>query len=208
MNRRLVKDKIINYYTNKINLYGATYKGVDWNSLKSQQKRFEQLLKICQTSSKFSLNDLGCGYGALFEYMLKRNSNCTYIGYDLSTAMINKATERYSDYPNCKFLIGDKLIKSDYTVASGIFNVKMDINIDLWVKYVYETINLMNKASIKGFSFNALTTYNDKKLTRKDLYYLDPCEIFDYCKRKISKNVSLLHDYGLYEFTILVRKSI
>ena len=41
---------------------------------------------------------------------------------------------------------------------------------------------------------------------RPDLYYADPCELFDRCKRRYSRNVALLHDYDLYEFTILVRK--
>jgi len=41
---------------------------------------------------------------------------------------------------------------------------------------------------------------------KDDLYYADPCYFFDYCKKKFSKNIALLHDYGLYEFTILVRK--
>jgi hypothetical protein len=41
---------------------------------------------------------------------------------------------------------------------------------------------------------------------REDLFYADPCELFDYCKTRFARNVALLHDYGLYEFTILVRK--
>ena len=40
---------------------------------------------------------------------------------------------------------------------------------------------------------------------RPDLYYADPCRLFDHCKRRYSRHVALLHDYGLYEFTILVR---
>jgi hypothetical protein len=39
------------------------------------------------------------------------------------------------------------------------------------------------------------------------LYYADPRVLFDHCKTRYSKNVALLHDYGLYEFTILVRKA-
>ena len=31
---------------------------------------------------------------------------------------------------------------------------------------------------------------------------------FDFCKRNFSRNVALLHDYGLYDFTIIVRKNI
>jgi hypothetical protein len=31
--------------------------------------------------------------------------------------------------------------------------------------------------------------------------------LFDLCKRRYSRNVALLHDYEIYEFTILVRKA-
>ena len=57
----------------------------------------------------------------------------------------------------------------------------------------------------KGFAFNMLTSYSDADKMRDDLYYGDPCELFDHCKRSYSRNVALLHDYGLYEFTMLVR---
>ncbi|MBC7939785.1 MAG: class I SAM-dependent methyltransferase, partial [Chitinophagaceae bacterium] len=39
-------------------------------------------------------------------------------------------------------------------------------------------------------------------------YYPDPLDLFDVCKRRFSRNVALLHDYGLYAFTILVRKEL
>ena len=42
---------------------------------------------------------------------------------------------------------------------------------------------------------------------RDYLYYPNPCEVFDWCKRRYAKDVALLHDYGLYAFTMLVRKS-
>jgi hypothetical protein len=32
--------------------------------------------------------------------------------------------------------------------------------------------------------------------------------VFDLCKRRHSRNVALLHDYGLYAFTVLVRKDV
>ncbi|MNE88029.1 hypothetical protein D3C80_1852890 [compost metagenome] len=64
----------------------------------------------------------------------------------------------------------------------------------------------MNACSRKGFSFNCLTSYSDLEYMRDYLYYGDPCFYFDYCKRAFSGQVALLHDYGLYEFTLLVRK--
>jgi hypothetical protein len=30
--------------------------------------------------------------------------------------------------------------------------------------------------------------------------------LFDLCKRRYSKHVALYHDYGLYEFTVVVRR--
>ena len=53
--------------------------------------------------------------------------------------------------------------------------------------------------------FNALTSYSDADKRRDDLYYADPLHWFDYCKRKHSRFVTLLHYYPLYEFTVLVR---
>jgi hypothetical protein len=51
-----------------------------------------------------------------------------------------------------------------------------------------------------------LTSYSDEDKMRAHLYYTDPTWAFDLCKRRYSRHVALLHDYGLYEFTILVRK--
>ncbi len=64
------------------------------------------------------------------------------------------------------------------------------------------------KNLLKAFLFNMLTKYSEKEYMRDNLYYADPLFIFDYCKRNFSKQVALLHDYGLYEFTILVKKNI
>ena len=47
---------------------------------------------------------------------------------------------------------------------------------------------------------------SDKKFMQDNLYYADPLFIFDFCKRNFAKNISLIHDYDLYEFTILVTK--
>jgi len=68
----------------------------------------------------------------------------------------------------------------------------------------------MNSLCSKGFSFNMLTGYSDadRMAQRPDLYFGDPLFYFDYCKRNFSRNVALLHDYGLYDFTVLVRKDV
>lgn len=69
-----VLDEVRRYYSEKIVEHGPTAKGVDWNDEASQELRFDQLLKLCETARPFSLNDYGCGYGALARYLEQRRS--------------------------------------------------------------------------------------------------------------------------------------
>jgi SAM-dependent methyltransferase len=199
-------ESVRQYYTDRIETYGATPQGVDWNSLESQELRFEQLLKVCDPARSFSVNDYGCGYGALVDYMIARGYEFQYHGYDICDRMIARARVLHSALPQSDFTSDESLVAvADYTVASGIFNVKLHVDGHLWEEYVLSTLQRIAEVSKRGFSFNALTKYSDPEYMRTDLYYADPLFLFDRCKRDLSKSVTLLHDYPLYEFTILVR---
>lgn len=199
--------EVAEYYTSKLAEHGETPRGVDWNGEESQNLRFGQLSKIFDTSHRFSINDLGCGYGALLDYISSDNEAFTYSGFDVSTSMIQAAEQRYKDKPHTRFVhAGEPDQIADYGVASGIFNVRMGRSDDEWRSYIEATLKVLDRTSRVGFAFNCLTSYSDKDKMREYLYYADPCVLFDICKRHYSRNVALLHDYGLYEFTILVRK--
>ncbi len=86
-------------------------------------------------------------------------------------------------------------------MASGIFNVRLQTPEDDWKAYVLGTVDRLANLARRGFAFNCLTSYSDADRMRPDLYYADPCALFDYCKRRFARNVALLHDYDLYEFT-------
>jgi SAM-dependent methyltransferase len=197
------------YYTAKVEANGATARGVDWNSPESQILRFEQLLKVCDAQQPFSINDYGCGYGALFDYLRSRRWPCSYRGFDISIAMIEQARQLHDGSEECEFFSDEgDLPAADYTVASGIFNVKLQTSDEEWQAYMLSTVAKMADLSVRGFSFNVLTLYSDLARRRPDLHYADPLFWFDYCKRHFSRFVTLLHDYPLYEFTILVKKEI
>jgi hypothetical protein len=42
---------------------------------------------------------------------------------------------------------------------------------------------------------------------RDYLYYVASLKLFDLCKRRYSRNVALLHGYGLFAFTVVVSKA-
>jgi cyclopropane fatty-acyl-phospholipid synthase-like methyltransferase len=199
--------EVATYYSDKLAEHGETPRGVDWNGEESQAQRFAQLCKIIRTTGKFSLNDLGCGYGALYDFVVSAHEVFSYIGIDVSESMVRAAEQRYSGNQQARFVrAGEPDQVADYGVASGIFNVRLDRSDEQWQAYLKATLDVLDRTSRLGFSFNCLTSYSDPDKMRDYLYYADPCLLFDLCKRRYSRNVALLHDYGLYEFTILVRK--
>jgi len=199
--------EVAEYYTTKLAEHGETPRGVDWNGEEGQTRRFEQLCKIVDTANHFSINDLGCGYGALYDFLSSRNEGFSYLGIDVSDGMIRAAVQRYKDQLQARFVLSSEPNQvADFGVASGIFNVRMGRSDDEWRSYLEATLDVLDQTSRVGFAFNCLTSYSDKDKMRDYLYYADPCVLFDLCKRRYSRNVALLHDYDLYEFTILVRK--
>ena len=200
--------EVADYYTAKLAEHGETARGVDWNGEESQTTRFAQLCKIIDTSGPFSINDLGCGYGALYDFLAKEHAAFSYVGIDVSEGMVQAATQRYQDKAQARFILaGEPDQVADYGVASGILNVRMGRSDEEWRVYLEDTLDVLDRTSRLGFAFNCLTSYSDADKMRDYLYYADPCALFDICKRRYSRNVALLHDYKLYEFTMLVRKS-
>jgi len=201
-------DSVASYYAEKLSIHGATPSGVDWNSELGQYLRFTQLTKIIKSeNNSFSINDLGCGYGALLNYLERDYSDFEYAGIDVSPEMVEVAKQRNFNKTYANFHVGiEPTSIKDYSLASGIFSVRLDVEDKLWRDYIINTLDILDKHSKMGFAFNCLTTYSDMNRMRKDLYYADPLVLFDLCKRRYSNNVALLHDYNLYEFTILVRK--
>lgn len=204
MNEKIIEG-VSDYYSNKIRTHGNTSNGVDWNSKESQYLRFDKLSSIINSNDSKIL-DYGCGTGEFVNFLNKKGVNFLYTGYDISSDMIQLAKFEHKDH-RVSFTDNIDEMNFDYTVASGIFNVKLDLVSDSeWEKYIIETIIRINQISKFGFSFNALTKYSDKEYMKDYLFYADPLFLFDYCKLNFSKNVALLHDYDLYEFTLLIRK--
>ena len=207
LSRQALLSDTAEYYTDKLAAHGESPRGVDWNGEEGQVLRFDQLCKVIADEGPFSLNDLGCGYGAMCDFLASRTDTWDYLGIDVSEAMVRAAEQRYRDMPNARFIVASEADRvADYGVASGIFNVRLGRSDAEWQAYAEATLDELDRTSAKGFAFNCLTSYSDVDRMRPDLYYANPSALFDLCKRRYSRNVALLHDYGLYEFTMIVRK--
>ncbi|MDR3577392.1 MAG: class I SAM-dependent methyltransferase [Anaerolineaceae bacterium] len=202
------QQNIRTYFDNKLKTYGTTPQGVDWNSTEAHHLRFFQLLKVINEKDNFSILDFGSGFGSFADYLLGNGYQFDrYVGFDILESMVEKGRQLHQNTPQIEFTNDpQQLPEVDYSIACGVFNIRLEASYQQWTDFVIQSLTSMNHISKKGFSANFLTKYSDADRMRADLYYADPCFLFDYCKTHFSKNVAVLHDYNLYDFTLLVRK--
>lgn len=197
------------YYTQKVLTHGATAHGVDWTCQPTQELRFVQLLKLCNFRQAFTLNDIGCGYGALLAFLAKRHrhANVDYLGTDLSRAMIDRVKPPRRSMGRSQFIVTSDIPRvADYSVASGIFNVKLMQPADQWDLFIKSTMAKMNAASRLGFAVNFLVPPEPDMQAIPELYHSSPETWVRYCENQFGTKVELLEQYGMREFTLLVRK--
>ena len=87
-----ILQRVEQYYADRLERFGPTPRGVDWNSAESQVLRFSRLLEVVRSADSAalpSLLDVGCGYGALLDYVRERSLALEYRGFDISEAMIS-----------------------------------------------------------------------------------------------------------------------
>ena len=203
-----IYDDIKAYYGAKIGRYGATPLGVDWSCLATQNLQFVQLLKICDFAADFSLNDVGCGYGALIDFLSERypGARIDYLGTDLSPAMVRYGRRRHRREPRRNFVVGNASPRvADYSVASGILNVMLDHPRDAWEAFVAQTLWDLHRTSRRGFAVNFMAEGPSGRSTTQ-LYRTGPDPWARYCQRWLGYSVETVSGYGMREFTLLVRR--
>jgi SAM-dependent methyltransferase len=200
------------YYGARVAKYGATPLGVDWSCQATQSLRFVQLLKICDFSTRFSLNDVGCGYGALCAFLAMRypDFGIDYLGVDLSKAMVSRARRRFA-MADRRFVVGQASPRlADYSVASGVMNVNVGYPRAVWEDFVAAMLRDMRRTSRRGFSVNFMSDVvtaseapDNSGATR--IYRTSPERWIPYCENTLGCSVETLDNYGMREFTLLLR---
>lgn len=182
------------FYTAAIRKHGDSSRGVHWNSVHSQEKRFEVLLS-CIDDEDFSITDAGCGFGDLYAYLQKNKVPFTsYIGLDLSPSMVKIASEKTQcEIIECD-ICRDLLPKADYYICSGAMNILSRFDTYLFIRNCYE-------ACIKGFVFNLLLGEDDS-LVYNHFYPAELQVLFD----ELGAKVSVKKGYLQHDFTVFMEK--
>jgi SAM-dependent methyltransferase len=203
-----ILSEVATYYAAKLEAYGPTPKGVDWNNSESQETRHRQFLRLLGSSLDASVIDLGCGFGDFLRFLRAAGHRGRFAGYDVVPSMIEKARELHGESHELQWRMGTEPTEvADFAIASGIFNVKGRVPNDVWTDYVHQTVDILAQAGRRGFAFNMLSMSSDPDKRRSNLYYADPADMLAHCLSRYGRSVALLQDYGLYEFTVVIRQS-
>ena len=196
------------HYAALLRRHGDTPAAAQWSDQETQDRRLNVLCEIGDIRTSRIL-DFGCGTGRLLTVLRARGFSGTYVGYDVAPAVIEAARAKY---PGVTFECRDILAQGvggdfDYVLLSGVFNNRHSGSRE----FVEGVLTTLSSHCQKGLAFNALSTFVD--YFDSDLVYLDPLEMFSFCKTRLSPSAVLRHDYSLkagvipYEYTIYVYPS-
>lgn len=202
------------HYENCLKQHGPNSKGMDWPNPDDLNKRFRVLTDLVfnfsdKKNEKLDLTDLGCGVGLLVDYLTENNlmDLVNYNGIDISPVMIEFASQRLQQY---KFEVRDILKKklkencTDYIIMNGVFTEKRELSHDQMFDFFTQMITETYKCVRKGIAFNVMSTNVDWQ--RNDLFHLGLDQLTGFVTNKLTRNIIIRMDYGLYEYTVYLKK--
>lgn len=201
-------------------LHGRTPRAALWSNRRGQVLRFRQLERLFEPEvvrrgrlwrkprGAMTVNDLGCGYGPLFEWLHRRrwlDADARYVGYDLSERMIESARRTIRDTRATFYLAGEATEEADYSIASGTFGMKLDVADADWELHCAGILRSLWAQSRRGLAFNMLNRHGrDRRLDDGGLYYGDPEHWAAFAERRLgAERVMLLDRYSTHDFTVL-----
>jgi len=204
-----VQTKLIEHYQSLLAEHGDSPQALQYRDAESQFARFKVLSEVASPLS--SVLDVGCGLGHLYCYLKSAGFSGKYVGVDIVPEFVEMAANSFRDDKNVTISLASGLeplpTGTDYALLSGVFNNRMDNNL----AFMQETLWHMFAAAKKGISFNAMSTYVD--YYDENLYYVDPIQVFAFCKNELGGHPVLRHDYALsehgypFEFAMYVYKN-
>ena len=156
-----VESGLTRAYRRALARHGGTPQGVFWNSRESQASRFAALLDVVGNHAgpaPLSIADIGCGYGAMLDYMQDRPRyrGWHYTGMDITRAMIAEARRRHPQ-DAARFAVGKMPPgRVDYAVFSGTFNLCLIDDPDRWRRYIMDALAACWPRCRRGMALNLL----------------------------------------------------
>ena len=138
---KMLLEPVNRVFSKSVKIHGSKPKAVAWSNQERQFRRFQifaRLFPLIPSETSFSINDLGCGYGAMFAAYkdLPEFKNASYYGYDISIEMLLEAKKHLND-PRASWIQSHLATEeADFSFVSGTYNLNMDADKDQWRTYI------------------------------------------------------------------------
>lgn len=177
-----------------VHRFHALTSAIDWN-------RFSP-------SNPVRILDVGCGPAFLLDYWQQIGvlDRVSYLGTDLNEEILFAAR---SKYPNHEFRFLDVRKHAlghnqfDVAILCGIFTARFTLDRPSMVNLMEETLLAVWPAVNDHLVYNVMSTHVDWE--RDDLFHISVDEAIAFAKSRLgTRQVRILHDYGLYEYACLI----
>ena len=209
--RKSFDEELEGKYNRRFKKYGATAEGSYWISKARQELRFaimtKEIFKL-QNNLELSICDIGCGYGALADYIATEYNpkKMRYFGTDISTDLIDHCTE------NCnlswaKFTVGSKPHSDmDVCLMSGTYNLAATHNALDWENHIFKNLTECWSKTKKMLIFNLQTDYSTH-ISSGNIFYANKYSILNRCNTLIDTAVCVEHADLPFDTTFVIKKT-
>jgi SAM-dependent methyltransferase len=211
--RRLAIEHDLNQlYRQRLSSRGTSPQGVFWNSLQNQTNRFAALLGMIADAAPAhhdtpTLCEVGCGYGAMLEYMNSRRrfTGWRYQGVDINPTMIAACRAAFPD-DKTRFKIGRKPASAiDFAVFSGTYNLCPIENIDAWETYIFDCLDDCWQQCRHGMALNLLC--RSKPRINGQIYYANRDRFMDRANAVFGPTYAVPTPFVDGDVTFLISRS-
>lgn len=192
----------LKHYQKNFEKFGVDAKSLSWSSKGAAHQRYRAIWKEIDFNGK-SVLDVGCGFGEMAKFLLKRYKNVRYTGVDIVPEFVAQAKK---DHPYFEFLELDYFNnplpdKFDVVMASGTLNSNLG---KANMSFRKKAIRTMFEHAKKVCVFNMLGGHpQPETLKNSNVWYADSLEILDYCM-SLTRRVVFRANYHPKDFTIFM----
>lgn len=201
-------DPLKDHYRKQLAAHHDTARSVSWRNEDVSTRNFAAIAQVfAHETQPFTVYEIGCGVGAMADFLHRNVPLAQYSGCDIMPEMIERAKERN---PKLPVELRDVLAspppeQRDYVLISGLFNLRMTNEPQAWERFVEQMLVAAFAIARKGLASNFLTSHVE--WTRQLGYYQDPAAVLDFAISKLSRFCELRHSYYPWEFALLVYRA-
>ena len=197
-------------FNSRFEAYGPKPEASLWFSKGRQLARFSKLTEVIlprASNIKFSIGDVGCGYGGFLDYLTVHHSDIgfKYYGYDIADRVIAYCSKNLQT-ANATFLHRSRPSrKVDFHVMSGTYNYAPNMGVGPWRTYMRDEIKHIFSATNKCIVFNLMIA--DKAyISKSNIFYEEKEHFLSFCEEELGKTTILQHPLLQHEKTFCIEK--